>query len=94
MEKPDPTPAIPLPKELELLPLNWKIINNDNFKDKLPQDGPWAVWALDAKNYENISENKAEVIRWVCEAIWQLKYYRQELTSGELIRLEGLCGDK
>lgn len=82
-----------MPRKMELTEaIKWKIITNKNIGEQLPTDEDWAIWVLDAKGYENVSTNEAIKIRWICEATWQLLYYREELDPKTLKGLQDLCG--
>lgn len=40
----------------------------------LPTD--WVVYGLDPKQYEILAKDMADILRWVKEAKWRLRYYR------------------
>lgn len=39
-------------------------------------------FALTPKEYEELSLNMADILRWVKEARWRLDYYKQNLGGG------------
>jgi hypothetical protein len=64
-ERPDPTPPLPLPEPIETLPVEWTAIESNE----------GIVLVLTPRQFENLSNNLAEILRWVQEAAWRLKYY-------------------
>lgn len=65
LAKPAEKPALPRPAPLALGPVHWTVTSEGKF-------------CLDARGYEQLSRNNAEVLRWVGEASWQIDYYRGE----------------
>lgn len=65
---------LPNPAPIKTLPVQFKVLTRNN----LPQEGDWVYIALTPQNYENLSLINAEVLRWIEEAFWLLKYYRGE----------------
>lgn len=41
-------------------------------------DNGVVLFALSPGDYENLSVNMADILRWIREAQWQLNYYRDE----------------
>jgi hypothetical protein len=71
--RPDPTPPLPDPAPLDLRPVDWTVLTADN----LPPPGTdWSIIGLTPDQYENLSLNMAEMLRFVKEAKWRLAYYR------------------
>lgn len=66
-------PALPEPSPIQMLPVRWEVLN--------VQGQPY--FALTPKQYQNLSRNQAEILRWVQEAIYQLQYYTNEGGSDE-----------
>lgn len=64
-ERPDPRPPLPDPTPIETTDVDWKVIETP--------EGP--MLALDQRQFENLSNNLAEILRWVREAAWRLHYY-------------------
>ena len=72
-EVPTPTlPTLPRPAPIQLVRVEWVVVQTE--------DG--SVFALTPEQYENLSLNTAEILRYVREARSQLDYYRQETTDG------------
>jgi hypothetical protein len=71
--KPNTRPNLPAPEPIQTRPLKWKVLTE---KDKLVKGQ--AYIALSTKDYENLSLNLADVVRWIKEARWRLKYYKGE----------------
>lgn len=63
-------PKLPPPEPIETLPLEWDVITNEN-----APEGEWVFFALTPEQYEVLSRNMAEILRWVKEAQWRLDYY-------------------
>lgn len=70
LAKPAEKPALPRPAELSLGDVSWTVT-------------PEGKFCLDARGYEQLSRNNAEVLRWISEASWQIDYYRGNATDGD-----------
>lgn len=79
MPRPDLTPPLPDPAPLELRPVDWAVVTAET----LPQGEGWVLMGLTPEQYENLSLNTAEMLRYVREAKWRLRYYRGEVRPGE-----------
>lgn len=77
LPQPEKTPALPNPQPIDTAPLNWIIVT----PDRLPAGDGWVLIALTPKDYETLARNQADTLRWVREAMWRLRYYRQEETE-------------
>lgn len=64
-------PVLPNPDPIKTLPVEWKVL--------IVEGG--SIIALDPKQYEILSQNMAEIMRWVKEASWRLKYYANDPTN-------------
>jgi len=56
-----------------MLPVRWEVLNVEGVP----------YFALTAEQYQNLSRNQAEILRWVQEANHQLQYYTDEGGSDE-----------
>lgn len=74
VERPDLPAVLPDPDPIETVPVRWRVLT----RDTLP-DGPFAFFALRPEDFEALSLNQAEVLRWVAEARHRLDYYREHL---------------
>lgn len=74
IEKPDPKPVLPNPKDIHTSPVKWLVITHD----RLPEGTTWVYYGVTPEQYEVMSRNMAEILRWVREARWRLEYYRGE----------------
>lgn len=72
---PDPTPPLPNPDPIVTVPVVWQVIS----PQRLPESDSWVLYALTPDQYENLSYNMAELLRWVTEAQWRLIYYTQSI---------------
>jgi hypothetical protein len=63
-----PAALLPAPKPLALESVTWRVLRLGDDK---------AVFALDARGYEALSKNMADVAAWMQEASWQLDFYRK-----------------
>lgn len=75
--EPQSTPLIPNPKPVILQDVDWIVLT----PSEIPEGDDWAFIALTPKDYEVLSLNQAELLRWITEARWRLKYYRGELPA-------------
>jgi hypothetical protein len=73
LPQPDPTPAVPLPDPISLIPVEWRVVADKNGD---------AIIGLAEEDYRSHVLNEAEILRWVLEAHIQLRYYRGEGDSG------------
>ena len=81
---PEPAPIYhpPLPLELQMLDIEWRVLTPDIMADylKLLESGsapPQAYYALTTKNYEGLSLNMAEQKRYLKQIISIVEYYRE-----------------
>ncbi len=74
IKQPDPTPPLPNPRPIETAPFKWRVITSD----RLPKGEGWVYYGITPKQYEILSKNMADILRWVKEAQWRLDYYRGE----------------
>lgn len=77
IKHPDARPPLPNPKHIETGSFKWRVITSD----RLPEGDQWVYYGITPKQYEVLSRNMADMLRWVREAKWRLDYYRGE---GEL----------
>ena len=71
--KPDARPVLPNPKPIDTAPIEFKVLT----RERLPE-GEFVFYGLSVKDYETLARNMAEILRWVKEAEWRLRYYRGE----------------
>lgn len=72
----------PLPQQVELLDIDWEVINPELMQQYLidlengvaPQQ---AYYSLTGKDYENLSMNMAELKRYVTDLLAVVEYYRK-----------------
>lgn len=69
--------ALPEPAPIEQVEVVWVVLTEETLAEHAAEPG-WAFIALTPKQYENLSRNTAETLRWVTEAYEQLEYYRDE----------------
>jgi hypothetical protein len=74
VEKPQEKPPVPNPRPIETSPIEWFVIT----PDRLPNGENWVYYGITPKQYETLSRNMADILRWVKEAQWRLQYYRGE----------------
>lgn len=82
VQKPAPVFHPPLPLELQLLAIEWKVLTPTLMEEYLAllKDGsapPQAYYALTTKYYENLSMNMADQKRYLKDIIAIIKYYRE-----------------
>lgn len=86
IERPDETPNVPLPQPADLNPVTWQIITSSDPErnaEILPPTEDWVYYVITPQEYETLSLNQAEMLRWAREAMGQLRYYRGEPLSEE-----------
>lgn len=73
--RPPERPTLPAPLPVSLLPVDWVVVTSDS----LPPGDGWVIIGLTPAQYEALSLNMAELLRWAQEAGYQIRYYRGEL---------------
>ena len=73
VKRPPQVLAVPDPAPVEMLELEWSIVEVDGE----------VYAALTIQGYQNLALNSAELLRWIREARWRLKYYRDNLLKLE-----------
>tara|TARA_R110002110_G_scaffold5488_3_gene28354 strand:- start:186 stop:572 length:387 start_codon:yes stop_codon:yes gene_type:complete len=81
IEKPAPMYHPPLPPKIKSMPVQWKILTPDTMEEYLNDlkagEAPVNAWySLTAKGYENISNNMAQIQRYIKQIISIVEYYR------------------
>ena len=71
----------PLPMEMQLVTVDWEILTPEILKEylQLVEEGKaprQAYYALTTKDYENISNNMAEIKRYTRDILAIVEYYR------------------
>ena len=72
MGQPARKPALPAPQPVRTLPFDWTVVT----PSRLPTGQDWVLFSLTPEDYERLSANQAEYLRWATEASHQLEYYR------------------
>ena len=81
IEKPAPMYHPPLPPKIKSMPVQWKILTPDTMEEYLNDlkagEAPVNAWySLTVKGYENISNNMAQIQRYIRQVISIVEYYR------------------
>ncbi len=81
IEKPAPMYHPPLPNQVIAMPVEWKILTPDTMQSYLNDlekgEAPaQAFYGLTNKGYENLSNNMAEIKRYIRQTLSIIKYYR------------------
>ena len=71
---PECTPPLPRPEPIRVVPVHWNVLT----AERLPPGDQWVFIALTPKEYESLSKNQAEILRWIEEATARLQYYEGE----------------
>lgn len=66
-------PPLPDPREVSLVRVRFKVLTEET----LPRERGWVYMALTPEQYQNLSRNNAEILRWMQESKARLKYYRK-----------------
>jgi hypothetical protein len=70
VKQPDPRPQLPNPLPLKLKRIKWAVRTHNN-----PLRNDEVNFCLNPKEYESLSYNQAETLRWIREAFYRLDYY-------------------
>ena len=65
-------PNLPNPQPIEINNFKFKVLTETT----LPKESGWVYYGLRPQDYEILARNTAEMLRWIKEANWRLKYYR------------------
>jgi hypothetical protein len=83
VERPESRPALPNPQPIETQTFKWDVLvlvpgGDGNIQvQRSPQiTRPQPYYAITPQEYEILSRNMAEMLRWIKEAHWRLQYYR------------------
>lgn len=73
MEQPkQPPPAVlPEPQPVQMETVRWQVVEAEGEP----------LFALTPNAYESLSRNLADLVRWVTEASYQIKFYREQRLS-------------
>lgn len=74
IESPDPTPPIPYPNPLNLGSMQWTVMAPGYWRD--PDQ---IYFCLDVEQYETNARNHGQLLRFMEEVMWQIRYYREDL---------------
>lgn len=70
-----PVAVLPTPTPVKLHNINWEVIVIPDGEDTK------VYFAISPGDYENLSLNMAEILRWNREMKWQLRYYIKEVST-------------
>jgi hypothetical protein len=74
IHRPNPVPPLPNPRPIDTADFEWKVIT----PERLPNTPNFVYYGITPTQYETLSRNIADILRWVREAKWRLDYYRRE----------------
>ena len=82
IEKRAPVYHPPLPMAVSAVPVEWKILTPDTMEEYLNDlkagEAPVNAWySLTGKGYENLSNNMAQVQRYIQQVLSIIRYYRE-----------------
>ena len=82
IEKPAPMYHPPLPMAVSGVPVEWKILTPDTMeeyiKDLKAGEAPVHAWySLTTKGYENLSNNMAQIQRYIQQVLSIIEYYHE-----------------
>jgi hypothetical protein len=82
IEKPAPLYHPPLPLAVKGVPVEWKILTPDTMEEYLIDlkagEAPMNAWySLTAKGYENLSNNMAQIQRYIQQVLSIIEYYHE-----------------
>ena len=70
---------MPNPQPIETRTVEWTVLTPET----IPDSDDWSYFGLTADEYEDLALNQADILRWVREAAWRLRYYRGEIEIAE-----------
>lgn len=76
---PEERPVLPNPQPIDQRQVEWRVLTPST----LPEGNDWVFFALITGDYENLSYNTAEILRWIEETMWRLRYYRGDTDNQE-----------
>ena len=81
ISKPAPMYHPPLPPAVKGVPVEWKVLTPDTMEEYLNDlkagEAPVNAWySLTTKGYENLSNNVAQIQRYIQQVLSIIKYYR------------------
>ncbi len=79
IDRPEAKPLLPNPRPLTLRDVKPTVLK----PDRLPEGNDWVFIAMTPRQYEVLALNNSEMLRFICEAMWRLRYYRDELPTGK-----------
>jgi len=82
IEKPAPLYHPPLPPAVKGVPVEWKILTPDTMEEYLNDlragEAPVHAWySLTTKGYENLSNNMAQIQRYIQQVLSIIEYYHE-----------------
>lgn len=77
IKRPPLRPAVPNPQPVQQTNVKWKILK----ADRLPAGKDWVYFGVTPQDYERLSRNKADVLRFIKESMFRFRYYRGEAQS-------------
>lgn len=80
VERPVPRPPVPRPQPVDLSDIDWIVITPET----LPEGDAWVIFGISPEDYERLSGNTAELLRWIREAGWRLDYYEGKITATQI----------
>lgn len=75
VDRPSGLPPLPNPRPIAQRAIQWTVLTPNT----LPEGDDWVFFGIRPRSYEDLAVNEAEVLRFVREALWRLRYYRGEL---------------
>ena len=73
LEYPDPRPPLPHPEPVRQEVIEWVVLT------KTSDGAETTYFALTPEDYEKLSRNTVDILRWMEEAMWRLRYYAEEV---------------
>lgn len=74
MRRPPAVVQLPAPDPIQTRDVNWRVLTPSTVPE-----GDFVYFGLTPRDYEALSHNQAETLRWVTEARHRLDQYRGEL---------------
>lgn len=71
LPKQPPLAVLPEPAPVKMESVQWQVVEVEGE----------ALFALTSRGYEALSRNVADLTRWISEAAYQIRFYREQRTT-------------
>ena len=68
---------LPNPKPIKTRSIKWIVLTPGT----LPTAKDWVLFCISPEDYQDLSFNQADTLRWIKEAFWRLEFYTDQNTE-------------